>query len=100
MAYCGPRGIPLSAFLAWQETDQAAALAWLEQERRTCRDCGTHPDDWREDRYAWHAELYRCPGCEHLERLRASDQADGAGRGVKLRLAHGSAAGCARCRPG
>ncbi len=40
MAYCGPRGIPLTEFLAWDETDQDAALAWQSYESRRCREDG------------------------------------------------------------
>ena len=79
MAYCGPRGIPLSEFLSWDEADQDAALAWQAYEARRCRSCGTHPDEWdptkggRRDAYT--AEVVICPGCRELDlaRERQSD---------------------------
>lgn len=98
MRYCGPRGIALSTFLSWPEADQDAALTWAEHEDQRCGTCGTHPDDWHGDRYAWHAEVSRCAGCEQLEQLAASDRTKDIGKGIKLHLARGSAAGCLRCR--
>jgi hypothetical protein len=75
MAYCGPKGIPLSAFLSWDDGDQEAALVWQGHEARRCPSCGTHPDDWdparggRRDAYA--AEVVVCPGCRELDGGRA-----------------------------
>lgn len=90
MAYCGPRGIPLSAFLSWAEADQQAALAWQSWEARRCRDCGTHVDDWNPDtdgsRDAYTATIHICEGCVELERLRDSPELQGSPRGVHLHL--------------
>ena len=75
MAYCGPRGIPLSRFLDWDDGDQDAALVWQAHEARRCPSCGTHPDDWDPtkggDRSAYAAEVVICPGCRTLDDARA-----------------------------
>lgn len=102
MAYCGPKGIPLSAFLGWSEADQDAALSWQGYESRRCGECGTHPDDWHPDhggdRNAYHSEHYTCPGCVALQRHREHpDIADGKTRGLHLRLAPGTHGDCPRC---
>lgn len=104
MAYCGPRGIPLSQFLSWPEADQQAALGWQVNESRRCTACGTHPDEWDEksggDRNAYHAELSQCPGCVQLERLKEAPEVVKGQRGVQMRLARGTAKECVRCHPG
>lgn len=90
MAYCGPKGIPLSAFLAWDEADQDAALIWQAHEARRCGSCGTHPDDWDPDkggrRDAYHAEIRYCPGCQRVDaaRNRQDDKTPTAGAHVML----------------
>jgi hypothetical protein len=103
MDYCGPKGIPLDVFLTWKESSQDAALAWQFHENRRCSGCGTHPDDWNEkqggSRMAYHGEWYTCPGCIEQERLRESPEIQKAGRGVHVRLAHGSHGECNRCAP-
>lgn len=104
MAYCGPRGIPLSVFLSWSQADQDAALGWAAHEAKRCRGCGTHPDDWREsaggDRHAYHPEIYQCEGCVHLQRTQQSERMqDERERGLQIRLAHGPASTCSRCAP-
>ncbi|RBY82683.1 hypothetical protein [Blastococcus sp. TF02A-26] len=64
MAYCGPRGIELDAFLRWSRRSQNAALEWAAHEALRCRGCGTHPEDWAENPHAHHAHLSdECPGC-------------------------------------
>lgn len=74
MAYCGPKGIPLSTFLSWRDDDRHAALAWQAYESRRCRDCGSHPEDWDPERdgsrTAFKAEATECQGCVDLQRLR------------------------------
>lgn len=103
MAYCGPKGIPLSQFLSWSEPDQDAALAWQSHENRRCPGCGTHPDDWNEKkggtRWAYHGEWFTCPGCVESQRLNESPQVRDAGRGVHVRLSAGSHGDCDRCAP-
>jgi hypothetical protein len=96
MAYCGPRGIPLSDFLSWSDDDQDAALGWQSDDNARCRSCGTHPDEWRVGgRRAFHAHARRCPGCEQLEQVRAAAPLDG--EGVHHHLARGTAKGCPVC---
>ena len=81
MAYCGPRGIALSAFLKWDLDDQEAALGWQIREAGRCTGCGTHPDDWdeRDDghRFAWVPHIRSCPGCERVHLAQNSDQVKG-----------------------
>ena len=90
MAYCGPRGIPLSKFLAWSEEDQQAALAWQTWEHSRCPDCGTHEEDWDPDRSgsrdAFSAVAHICQGCVELQRLQANPEVQSGIRGIHLRL--------------
>jgi hypothetical protein len=103
MAYCGPRGIPLSTFLSWSEADQEAALAWQAHESRRCGSCGTHPDDWSPqaggDREAYHAEVHQCPGCLKVERLKQAPHVVTGPPGMHIRLADGIHRDCPRCNP-
>lgn len=78
MAYCGPRGIPLSQFLGWSEHDQAAALAWQSHEAARCPHCGTHPQEWRDDPHAYTAQPRGCLGC-HLLGTASREHARGRG---------------------
>lgn len=104
MAYCGPRGIPLSAFLEWPEWDQDAALGWQAHESRRCGSCGTHPDDWNPkrdgDREAYHAEDVQCPGCRETQAYSAHPEVTlraESVRGMHIRLAPGSRKSCPHC---
>lgn len=100
MAYCGPRGIALSTFLRWTQSDQDAALEWAAHEARRCS-CGTHPDDWAEDPHAHHAHLSaQCPGCLARHRLTQRLGKDGLDPGVQVVLPRTSAAACPQCNPG
>lgn len=109
MAYCGPHAIPHSVFLGrvvrpgidpeWTQQDRDDALAWQAYENRRCSGCGTHPDEWADDKFAFHAHLHECKGCKQRERLASSDKAKDAASGVSAVLAHGSAADCPRCKP-
>lgn len=107
MAYCGPRGIPLSVFLGrvvgpgdpvWLLSDRDAALAWAEREARICKRCGTDPEAWDEDPLAFHAHLQQCKGCQ--EQQRASESPDARnGRGIAAVVVPGPAGVCPRCQP-
>jgi hypothetical protein len=98
MAYCGPRGIPLTEFLRWESRDQEAALAWSAFEGHRCKSCGTHPDEWAADKLAYHAHLTECRGCKQLQRLRNTKEAkEGDGRFAVM--AGGGAAHCPQCMP-
>jgi hypothetical protein len=66
MAYCGPRGIPLSRFLNWPVDDQAAALWWMAEDRLRCSRCGTAEWEWEEQLDAYAAEPRTCPGCNAI----------------------------------
>lgn len=98
MDYCGPRGIELDAFLRWSRRSQEAALAWAAYEGRRCKSCGTHPDEWADDKLAYHAHLTDCRGCKQLHRLSNTDRAKH-GDGKFAVMAGGSPADCRRCRP-
>lgn len=91
MAYCGPRGIPLTEFLAWDDVDQDAALAWQSYEARRCRSCGHHPDEPPR-----HPHIDVCPDCVQLERTRNTD--DAKVPGAHVHLAAGTAKSCPRCQ--
>ena len=69
MAYCVPIGIPHSKFLSWEPDDQDKALAFVREQRKTCR-CGTKPEEWVKDRFAYVGQQRQCPGCEVLEQER------------------------------
>ncbi|TKJ24367.1 hypothetical protein [Blastococcus sp. CCUG 61487] len=109
MAYCGPRGIPLSVFLgrvvgpgdpAWLRSDRDAAVEWAAHEARRCGSCGTHPDDWADNRHAHHAHLSdQCPGCLQKHRRTEAVGKDGLPPGVHVILPRGPAAACPRCKP-
>lgn len=91
MAYCGPRGIPLSVFLGWPQDDQDAALAWQAREATRCPGCGSHEADWDPDaggsRTAWAADVHICQGCVQVEQQRARmDDEAPSQRGVHVRL--------------
>jgi hypothetical protein len=90
MAYCGPRGIPLSTFLGWDQADQDAALAWQQYEASRCPKCGTHPEEGRR-----HFHVDVCPTCVDLEKVSASE--DAKVRGAHVSPAHGSRGECPRC---
>lgn len=64
MAYCGPRGIPHSLFASWERADRDKALWWHIRQAQTCPSCGTHPDDWADDPWAFEAAPTHCRGCE------------------------------------
>lgn len=66
MDYCGPRGIPHSRFLSWEQDDQDKALAWMEIVDLTCKQCGTRIEEWENDRFAYVGQAEYCPGCEVL----------------------------------
>lgn len=91
MAYCGPKGIPLSAFLGWSQADQDAALAWSAHESRRCQSCGHHPD---EDRPHTHVNV--CSGCRAVDAAGKSEAAKVPG--AHVRIAHGAPSECPHCR--
>ena len=68
MGYCGPRGIPHSAFLGWELDDREKALAWHLHELQRCPDCGLHPHEFDEahggSQHAYVPGLKHCRGCE------------------------------------
>jgi hypothetical protein len=75
LAYCAPRGIPLSVFLgrtvypgdpAWLEDDTLAALDWDAWERAKCPGCGQPRDEsmaHEDDAPAYEVEVLRCHAC-------------------------------------
>lgn len=98
MDYCGPRGIELDAFLRWSRRSQDAALEWAASEARRCGTCRTHPDDWAENRNAYHAHLStQCPGC--LAQHRLEKTAGDLEPGVRVVLPRVPAAECPQCNP-
>lgn len=88
MDYCGPRGIPYDVFISeWSPLSQQAALEWSIRERSRCSGCGSPAEDWDADRgghrQAYHAEGYRCLGCEQLEMVKLGESE---GKGMHKRL--------------
>ena len=83
LAYCVPLGLPHSEFLSWSDEDQDKALAFLRVRAETCA-CGTRREEWDNDRFAFVAESYTCPGCEVLEM--EHDNIDKDRKGVKTYL--------------
>ena len=86
MAYCGPKGIPLSTFLAWSEADQDAALQWQSHESRRCTQCGAHPDVLADDPAAYVPEVQPCPACALLEQKQDETRKATTRRGLHIRL--------------
>lgn len=93
MAYCGPRGIPLSSFLSWPTDDQAAALGWLALDRTTCSGCGTADWEWEADRHAYEVQPWVCQGCMRLEQGRRDHEETAKHMpGLQMRLVRGGVA--------
>lgn len=79
LAYCAPRGIPLSVFLGrvvnpgeaqWLERDTVLALEWAAAESRRCSGCGQNLDETTVDDSD---ELYdavgvACGACKAIHR--------------------------------
>lgn len=58
----------------WTQEDRDKAI-WHEiHKSKTCKSCGTHPDDWDPKRGgridAWVADDHHCMGCQRLEQAR------------------------------
>jgi hypothetical protein len=72
LAVCATYGLPHSQFLNWSRDDRDKALWYQIRQGETCRGCGTHPDEWDENkgghRRAYLAEILVCPGCEVRQR--------------------------------
>jgi hypothetical protein len=64
LAYCVPKALPHSRFLAWPDDDQDKALAYERAMRSVCARCGTRPAEWEADSFAYVGQSYACPGCE------------------------------------
>jgi hypothetical protein len=100
MAYCGPRGLPLSEFLDWEQADQDAALGWQARENQRYPD-GTHPDDWDESRGGsrrpYHVHMSVHPAAALIANAQASDRFRALGPGAHVHLARGSGADCQTC---
>ena len=55
-----------------------------------CRTCGTYPEEWKDNHEAYHADPYRCEGCETVEAEQdAWARDEGSSFGVKFRLKKG-----------
>jgi hypothetical protein len=46
----------------------------MKFEGRRCKNCGTHPDEWADDRFAYHAHLSQCKGCQRQQGLSEAAQ--------------------------
>jgi hypothetical protein len=67
MSVCEKYSIPHSTFMAWDEVDQAKALAFLLHASEKCSLCGTAEWEWDEDqggsRFAYEPVEKVCMGC-------------------------------------
>lgn len=88
MAYCGPRGIAHSEFLAWPIDDQTKALGWLAEDLARCSECGTADWEWEHGPAPYRGEAWVCRGCSALESTQ-KDNKENARLipGLKIRLA-------------
>lgn len=75
LAVCADYKIPHSRFLGWSQDDRDKAIWQRIRRSETCGSCGTHPDEWDEDRgghrRAYTASIVVCPGCEVRQREEA-----------------------------
>lgn len=64
------------------------ALVWDEERAARCPSCGTWDWEWDENPDAWHADTWRCHGCERRDQLRRSlDQGSMQGHdGLQIRM--------------
>lgn len=85
LEYVVPLGIPHSAFLGWDPADQDKALAWIAEQKKVCKGCGTRKTEWKHDKFAYVGQIEICPGCELLDMER--DNIDDGTKGVKTFLA-------------
>lgn len=78
MDYCGPLGIPHSAFLAWKDEDRDKAISHMLWKRKFCQRCGTDPSEWLDEEGKFmepppfEAVTIMCGGCATLEEARAA----------------------------
>lgn len=93
MEYCGPIGLPYSAFLGWDVNDQDAALAWKRNKAEVCANCGTLDADWRDaktkqllDPAPFEVEGHRCAGCVEIANYREREDVQSNTVGLYLRL--------------
>lgn len=42
---------------------------WAEEQRQRCPRCNTFDWEWEENEQAWHADTWRCKGCEQRDAL-------------------------------
>lgn len=59
----------------WTPDDSELALAWKRVQAERCNSCGTFKDEWEDDRFAYIAHTWVCPGCENIENERHNDPA-------------------------
>ncbi len=70
----------------WEPRDRELALAYQRTDLERCRGCGTSPDEWAADRFAYVSHASVCPGCENLENEQRNDQRPGGTPGRKVYL--------------
>ena len=85
LEYVVPLGIPHSEFLAWADSDQDKALAWVAEQKKVCSGCGTRKTEWKRDKFAYVGQYEICPGCELIEMEKKNVPEDS--MGVKVHLA-------------
>lgn len=50
----------------WAPDDREYALAYQRVQAEKCSGCGTAKHEWEEDRFAYVADTWVCPGCENI----------------------------------
>lgn len=63
MAWCSNHGLPHSTLLSWSPEDRAKLMAHLLDDAARCSSCGTLPDEWAENQWAYEAVTIMCHGC-------------------------------------
>lgn len=87
MAYCGPRGIPYTTWLAdpWDDVSRAAAVAWAHREADRCGGCGLYRSDLLDAEgnelrdLPVELDVQSCPGCRKqavAEKERSADDVE------------------------
>lgn len=57
----------------WEVDDAAYAVAFRRIEAEKCPGCGTTKEAWDEDRFAYVAHTWVCPGCENVANEQHND---------------------------
>lgn len=101
LAYCAPRGIPLSVFMGrvvypgdpqWEERDRWAAMEWLVEDRTRCSGCGFPRDEcMATESPEYMVEATRCKACEARDAsMREFQEGGGSASGMYFTIRKGA----------